>query len=239
MPTPTYDIPTVATLIASVYRRANLGTVVAGHNNYIETLAQINQILREIYNAGDWYWKRTTTTLVTVLNQDYVALPVDFQSFYLPELYTTDKTRVLVICRDPVYFDRVKNAATTTGVPTLAMPEWGNTSDPPFLVLRFAPTPDAAYTFTFPYKRKATVLTLTTERPNIPEHWLPAYENKLLYRVLLTTRGRETAERFWRENRESWNDARDTEDEMADVNGLSVPESNTRVLDDLPSSMFD
>lgn len=229
---PTYDIPTLGDIRTTIYRRGGFGTVVAGSATCLEIDAQANRVAQEIHNAGDWWWKRTTTTLLSVVNQAYIALPTDFQAIYLPELVTTDKLHRIYIIRDPAEFDRKRNAFTTTSEAQWAMPEWYNAGTPPFPVLSLVPTPNVARTYTFPYKRKLTPIATSADRPNIPEHWLPAYEARILYRVQLSVRGRETADRYWREAKEAWNDALDTEDGTAHVSGNGVPESNTRELTD-------
>lgn len=219
----TTKVPTLTSIRSIVYRRLGEGTTVSATSELVSEIDRtLNDTLEEIYAAGDWWWKRVASTLTATIDQAYIALPSDFASLYIPEIYKTNEEGFISIIRDETEFQRADVTYTSNAEPIWGMLLWDNSLTTPAPVLRLVPTPDAAYVYTLLYRRTSPELTGGAggvTAPNIPSYWNPAMLWRVTALVALGQLGRESAAKFFRLADRTWKDALEIEASMPYADG--------------------
>lgn len=130
----------------------------------------VNLVCNDIFSrSNDWAWSHGIGTINTVANTESYSLPSDAVPDTIKVLYFNDTREPLWYWDYEEWFRNYNRFANVTG----GVADKGQPSD--YTVLEnkiyFWPIPDKVYTFKFPYQKKHTDLSGSTDTPIIPAEW--------------------------------------------------------------------
>lgn len=168
----------------------NLGTLAS--DPYFTTAILngfINKSLRKIDSEFEWPWNQKTGTLTTVIGQQYVAAPADWQ-----------KTRLLSIDGSEPFELVSLNELRNEGLTGQSQPYYYAVEDDR-IYLR--PVPNAVFTIIHDYTSFEPGLTSDADTPRLPVSYHDAVVDLALYYACLKANETSRADRY-RESYKDW-----------------------------------
>jgi hypothetical protein len=152
-----------------------LGNVNPSNTERANAVIYLNSLLKRLDPKADWKWTWVYTpgSITTVANQRSYTVAADSLASNIYRIEHVDK--VVGTTLSPITVIDTYERLSSVDREGTGEPQWAFLQTAPVLAnqkLDFLPTPDAAYTYQYTYRRRLYDFTAATDNPDFPGEWI-------------------------------------------------------------------